>query len=94
MLKMKKLKLLFLLPLTLLTGCSNSSNLANDKINEWNHIHIQMGEKIIHDDVVEWFYNSADAVVVDVNLKKNGWVKVSFNNCLLYNAEHCPLCNK
>lgn len=91
---MKKLKLLCLLPLVLLSGCYSNGNLSEKKVNEWKHAHIQLGEKVIHDDVVTWFYNSADALAFDLNLSKYGWVKVSFNNCLLYNTDYCPLCNK
>ncbi len=93
---MKKLKTLLLALPLLLTACRAGGNYVdNEHTNDtWAHAHISINDKVIHDEVIEYYFYGSDSVTVELNLKSYGWVKVGFNNCMLYTVDRCPLCNK
>lgn len=91
---MKKLLLALLATASLaLGGCTNDGNRTENVNKEWQHAHIQIGNDIIHDDVVSYYYYQSDSVLIRLNLKEYGWLATSFNNVLLYNSDRCPLDN-
>lgn len=92
---MKKILITILATMSLsLTGCKlNSNRVDNNYYRGFKHVHIQLGDdKVIHDDVVEYSYNS-EGGTVQLNTKNSGWVMLS-GGYLLYNTDRCPLCNK
>ena len=93
---MKKLLILITTVLSL-TGCQTAEGnkaTESNRNRKWSHAHIQMNEKIIHDEVIHYYNYSSDASYIELNLKNTGWVRVSFHNCLIYSSDKCPLCNK
>lgn len=93
---MKKLKALLLaIPLLFLTACTEGNRVGGGHTNHtWTHAHISINDRVIHDEVIEYYFYGSDSVTVELNLKSYGWVKVGFNNCMLYTVDRCPLCNK
>ena len=94
----KLLSLLFITTAALLSSCeintaSNSTSTAKSNAN-WTHVHISLDDKVIHDEVNKYYIYSSSNAAIDLDLKSSGWVRVSYNNCLLYTSDKCPLCNK
>lgn len=91
---MKKLLLALLATASLaLGGCTVDGNKSENVNNKWKHAHIQIGDKIIHDDIVTYYYYESDSVFIRLELKEHGWVATSFTNVLIYNSDRCPLDN-
>lgn len=89
---MKKLLLSLLTIVSLgLTGCSQNNQVGNGN-QSYTHIHVQIGDKVMHDEVISYAYDW-DGTVVEANTKTYGWIMLS-NGFLLYNSDKCPLCNK
>ena len=89
---MKKL-LLTLLTISALSlaGCNETNQTANGQ-QSYKHVHLQMEDKCMHDDVVSYAFDW-DGTMVEINTKTYGWVMVN-GGYMLYNSDRCPLCNK
>ena len=75
-----------------MTGCE-TDNKRNNNSGNYEHVHVQMGDKVFHDDVLSWFCYS-DSTTCNLKLKTYGEMKTGIQNVLLYNGLKCPLCNK
>lgn len=95
---MKKLLFVLLATASLaLLGCGEdkSNRISSLDINsEWKHAHIEIGDKVLHVDVEGYSYYSTEQSTVELKTTDYGWIKVHFDNVLLYNSDRCPLDNK
>lgn len=93
---MKKLKALLLaLPLLCLTACGGSGNgigLTDDVETTYSHVHISLGDKVVHKDVMKYRFQDDNRVLL--KLDETTWAQISLNNIILYSSDRCPLCNK
>ena len=87
---MKKLVLLVTAALAL-AGCT-SGNYKSSGSGSYAHCHIQIADKIVHDDVIAYNYKY-EGTAVEINTKNYGWIFMN-NGFMLYNSDRCPLCNK
>ena len=88
----KLLSILVTLVSMSLVGCSKTNYDMSESYHSYKHIHLESGDKYIHDDVISYSYDY-DGTIVEVNTKTYGWVLMS-TGYMLYNSDKCPLCNK
>ena len=88
---MKKLLLALLATASLALGGCTAGNKSENVNKKWQHAHIQMGDKVIHDDVISYYYYESDSTFIRLEY---GWVATSFTNVLIYNSDRCPLDNQ
>lgn len=74
-----------------LAGCNDTNQTQNGK-QSYKHVHLQLEDKCIHDDVTSYAFDW-DGTMVEINTKTYGWVMVN-GGYMLYNSDRCPLCNK
>lgn len=94
---MKKFKAFLLaLPLLCLTACGGSGNhlgLSDEEENTYPHVHISLGDKVVHKDVMKYRIHDDENCVI-LQLDETTWVQIALNNIILYSSDRCPLCNK
>lgn len=89
---MKKLfRLLFIILILFLSGCKDG-NYSRSGSGTYNHVHIQLSDKAIHDDIETYNYKY-EGTAVEIKTKTYGWIFMN-NGFMLYNSDRCPLCNK
>lgn len=74
-----------------LTGCDDGNQTTHGS-GKYTHVHVQLSDKVFHDDVVAYNYKY-EGTAVEINTKTYGWIFLN-NGFMLYNSDKCPLCNK
>ena len=89
---MKKIRLLALIPLLLLTGCNDTkTSCSGGKCTSDLHVHLQIGDVINHLDIKDYHANACSVVTLD--LLDGTSITTGPNDIVIYRTDKCPLCN-
>lgn len=89
--------LISLLATMSLAGCSDTDNnraAYRDTVTDYTHVHLQLGDTIVHDELLSYYYYNLESTGIYCKTKNHGEFITSVRNLILYTDTKCPLCGK
>ena len=84
--------ILAVLSLASCNGSDNNRKTWGDTVTTYDHVHIQIGDTIAHDEVLGYYLYNSDSTCAYVETKNHGAFITGIHNIILYTGSKCPLC--